>query len=245
MYLYGNLALYGGDCMFCPKCNSADVSVQAVSEIQRRGCLTALLYVVLLCIPVLGWITLIVLIRGRRSETKSIGVCQGCGFRWEIKNSKQPIVIKTVVNEQKMSLIDTYQKTYFNDNKKLNVDNKISIAEVKEWLEEDIWEKGFLDIRYYISSGTNHAGENIDIDFSLEMLKLAIQKKAEYDTYFLTLLENQEKAKIIWKKVSNEIEILYNEIKDVPPAHNEEREFDTGKFMQYKNAFLDVIIELK
>ena len=44
--------------MTCPKCGSENVSVQAVAETQKRGCFTVLLYIILFCIPVIGWIAL-------------------------------------------------------------------------------------------------------------------------------------------------------------------------------------------
>ena len=44
--------------MICPKCGSDRVQVQLVSEIRKRGCLSVLLYLILLCIPVIGWIAL-------------------------------------------------------------------------------------------------------------------------------------------------------------------------------------------
>lgn len=42
----------------CPWCGSPNVHVQAVSEVKQRGCFTVLLYLILLCIPVVGWIAL-------------------------------------------------------------------------------------------------------------------------------------------------------------------------------------------
>ncbi len=47
--------------MLCPKCGNT-ANVQAVSEVQRRGCLTVLIYLILLCIPILGWIVLFALL---------------------------------------------------------------------------------------------------------------------------------------------------------------------------------------
>lgn len=38
--------------IICPKCGSPDVSVQAVAEQKKRGCLTVLMYIVLLCLPI-------------------------------------------------------------------------------------------------------------------------------------------------------------------------------------------------
>ena len=44
--------------MVCPKCGSGDVLVQAVAEQKKRGCLMTLVYIVLLFVPVIGWIAL-------------------------------------------------------------------------------------------------------------------------------------------------------------------------------------------
>ena len=70
--------------MKCSKCGRENVQVQAVAEIQKRGCLTILLYIFLLCIPVIGWIALFLLLRGRKSKTINYAVCQDCGNRWKI-----------------------------------------------------------------------------------------------------------------------------------------------------------------
>ena len=69
--------------MICPQCGSDRVQVQLVSEIRKRGCLSVLLYLILLCIPVIGWIALFMLLRGRKSRTVAYGVCQNCGWRWK------------------------------------------------------------------------------------------------------------------------------------------------------------------
>lgn len=68
--------------MKCRKCGSENVQVQAVAETKKRGCLSVLLYIILLCIPVIGWIALFMLLRGRKSKTKNYHVCQNCGKRW-------------------------------------------------------------------------------------------------------------------------------------------------------------------
>lgn len=70
--------------MICKKCGSNNVTVQAVNEHQRRGCLSTLLYLALLCVPIIGWIALVMLIRGKKSKTKSFMVCQDCGYRQQI-----------------------------------------------------------------------------------------------------------------------------------------------------------------
>lgn len=68
----------------CPKCGSSNVSVQAVAEQKKRGCLTVLLYIILLCLPVVGWIALFMLLRGKKSKTVTYGVCQTCGAKFKV-----------------------------------------------------------------------------------------------------------------------------------------------------------------
>ncbi|MEE1155327.1 MAG: hypothetical protein UH241_09240 [Acutalibacteraceae bacterium] len=69
--------------MSCPKCQSNNISYQAVSENKKRGCLSILLYVALLCVPVIGWIALFKLLQGKKSKTITYAVCQNCGNRWK------------------------------------------------------------------------------------------------------------------------------------------------------------------
>lgn len=67
--------------MNCPKCGSGHTSIQAVTENQKTGCGTILFYL-LLAISILGWLILIpILLRGKRSKTMSVLVCQSCGKR--------------------------------------------------------------------------------------------------------------------------------------------------------------------
>ena len=70
--------------MTCPKCGN-QMQIQAVSEVKRRGIFTALLYLILILIPVIGWIILISLMRGQKSQVKTFAVCQTCGYRCEYK----------------------------------------------------------------------------------------------------------------------------------------------------------------
>ena len=70
--------------MKCPKCQSENVTVQAVAEMKKRGCLTTLLYIILLFVPIIGWIALFLLLRGKKSKTKNYAVCQNCGKRWNV-----------------------------------------------------------------------------------------------------------------------------------------------------------------
>lgn len=73
--------------MNCPKCGNL-MQIQAVSEVKRRGFFTVLLYLVLICIPIIGWIILIGLLRGQKSQTKTVAVCQTCGYQYEYSQNK-------------------------------------------------------------------------------------------------------------------------------------------------------------
>ena len=66
--------------MICPKCGG-EMNSQAVAEMQKRGCLLTLLYICLLFVPVIGWIVLFKLLRGRKSKTVVYHVCQKCGYK--------------------------------------------------------------------------------------------------------------------------------------------------------------------
>ena len=73
--------------MNCPKCGNL-MQIQAVSEVKRRGFFTVLLYLILICIPIVGWIILISLLRGQKSQTKTVAVCQMCGYQCEYSQDK-------------------------------------------------------------------------------------------------------------------------------------------------------------
>ena len=70
--------------MICPKCGSENIQVQALAETKKRGCFTVLLYIFLLFIPIIGWIALFMLLRGKKSKTVSYALCQNCGNRWKV-----------------------------------------------------------------------------------------------------------------------------------------------------------------
>ena len=73
--------------MNCPKCGNL-MQIQAVSEVKRRGFFAVLLYLILICIPIICWIILISLMRGQKSQTKTVAVCQTCGYQYEYSQNK-------------------------------------------------------------------------------------------------------------------------------------------------------------
>lgn len=66
----------------CPRCGQVNVSVQAVAEMDKRGCISTLMWIVLSMFT-LG-LALIPLLRGKKSHTRSYAICQTCGHRWRI-----------------------------------------------------------------------------------------------------------------------------------------------------------------
>lgn len=89
------------------------------------------------------------------------------------------------------------------------------LSEINNFIISDIWNRGFNDISWYVKYGTGSTGESLDIDFTLEQLADAINKKTEYDTYINDLTDEKfAKLKQIWSRLSAEIDKLYNQIQE-------------------------------
>ena len=67
----------------CPRCKSANVQFQTVTESRKTGCFKVFLYI-FLAVSVIGWLVLIPLMLRRKTKTVTYGVCQSCGNRWEV-----------------------------------------------------------------------------------------------------------------------------------------------------------------
>lgn len=68
--------------MVCKRCGGTHIITTPVAEMDKRGCLSTLLKIILLFIPIIGWIALFSLIRGRKTKTRLVSVCQDCGYKW-------------------------------------------------------------------------------------------------------------------------------------------------------------------
>ncbi|MEK3716915.1 hypothetical protein [Paenibacillus sp. FSL R7-0333] len=122
---------------------------------------------------------------------------------------------------------------------------KSMLTDIRNFVVSDIWNVGFVDISSYISSGTSSTGESLDIDFTIEQLGKAMNKKAEYDAYISGLDTKYDSIKKIWIKLSGEIDRMYKQIQDIPPKANDTNsKLDTGIFKQYLNAFTDEVDNL-
>lgn len=123
---------------------------------------------------------------------------------------------------------------------------KDKLSEINDYIISDIWGKGFCDISWYLTTGKSSTGETLDIDFTLQQLEDAMEKKLDYDSYISELDDSKySKIKDIWTKLSAETDSLYQTVKAKKPIANSNTAFDTGKFEQYQEAFSDAIDNVK
>lgn len=67
--------------MRCWKCGTT-MEMTTVTETKKRGCFTILIYIILLFIPVIGWIALFAMLRGStKVHAVTYAVCPNCGYR--------------------------------------------------------------------------------------------------------------------------------------------------------------------
>ncbi len=67
--------------MTCPKCG-AELEARILEETKRRGLLTILIYIVLLFIPIIGWIALFKLLAGsNKTKNQTYLFCPKCGYK--------------------------------------------------------------------------------------------------------------------------------------------------------------------
>mgnify|MGYP001954889113 CR=1 FL=1 len=121
-----------------------------------------------------------------------------------------------------------------------------NLREVRNYVVSELWNEGFVDIDSYIKRGTSSTGETLDIDFTLQQLDYAMEKKPDYDTFILGLEdEKYVRVKQVWEKLSPEIDRLYSKVKEEKPtANNNNYDFDVSLFNQYLDAFIDIVDEL-
>jgi len=78
----------------CPKCKSNDISFSTASEENRssgEGCfLSYIVMVLLLFIPVLGWILLFAMFNEKKKPVPvTYALCSKCGYSWKLKAKKK------------------------------------------------------------------------------------------------------------------------------------------------------------
>ena len=67
--------------MNCKKCGAV-MNMETVSETKHRNPLVILIYIVLLCVPVIGWIALFKILSGSKKQKAVVyAVCPQCGYK--------------------------------------------------------------------------------------------------------------------------------------------------------------------
>ena len=79
----------------CPRCHGDNINMQAVAEGKGAGCFMVLVYIILF-ISVLGWLVLIPMLAGKKTQTKVYAVCQDCGHSWLIRDRKKELICALV-----------------------------------------------------------------------------------------------------------------------------------------------------
>ena len=70
--------------MVCKKCG-AEMEMTTVSQTKHRNPLVILIYIVLLFIPIIGWIALFKILGGsKKIKAATFAVCPKCGYRKEM-----------------------------------------------------------------------------------------------------------------------------------------------------------------
>lgn len=118
------------------------------------------------------------------------------------------------------------------------------ISEIENWLIGDIWNEGFCDLSWYYAGGTSSTGGELDVGFTLERLDKAMEKKEGYDQYMEDLAGDYEDIKDYWAKLSEQVDILYEEVKSREPVVTG-KGLETDLLNQYSNAFQDELQTLK
>ena len=130
-----------------------------------------------------------------------------------------------------------------------SMESSIKLTDVSEWATGDLWNDGFCDIYHYVESGKNSVGDDMDIEFTVDNLKITMEKRGEYDAFIHTLDDSvPEQAQLInaWDKMMEQTDILYQKaISDTPRPSDETYEFNTDLFKQYFDTFYELSYEIK
>ena len=77
----------------CPKCKSKNISFSTVFEEENQGAgcfLSYIVMVLLLFIPVLGWILLFAIFNEKKKPVPvTYALCSKCGYSWKLRSKKK------------------------------------------------------------------------------------------------------------------------------------------------------------
>ena len=153
------------------------------------------------------------------------------------------------VSSQSIAVEITEPITEVSEEKTHATESDITLRQISNWTIDDIWNKGFCDIYHYVENGKNSTGKDMDIEFTVDNLKIAYNKKDAYNKYILSLDDSiEEQAQLIntWNKMSEQIDILYEKvITETPRPADETYEFKYDLFKQYFDTFYPLCLKIK
>ncbi|MCR5020295.1 hypothetical protein [Ruminococcus sp.] len=118
------------------------------------------------------------------------------------------------------------------------LEEEITLRDVQNWATSDIWNKGFCDIGYYVKTGKDSTGRDIDIEFSINNLKIAMGKKDIYNEFLHNNYADYEQLLLSWDKMIEQTDILFEKVTTETPRPNDESyEFNNDLFHQYYMSF--------
>ena len=98
-------------------------------------------------------------------------------------------------------------------------------------------ESRICDVSHYYVSGTSSTGDELDIEFPLEQLAKAMEQKEAYDEYMAGLTGDYEELGSLWKRVSEQVDLMYAEISERELSVTGEGLEASDLYNQYFNAF--------
>ncbi len=117
-------------------------------------------------------------------------------------------------------------------------EEEITLRDVQNWATSDIWNKGFCDIGYYVKTGKDATGRDIDIEFSINNLKIAMVKKDIYNEFIHNNYADYEQLLLSWDKMIEQTDILFEKVTtETPRPSDDTYEFSSDLFKQYYMSF--------
>lgn len=133
---------------------------------------------------------------------------------------------------------DTNSKVIIVGSKTNDDSEEITLREVQNWATTDIWNNGFCDIGYYVTTGKDATGRDIDIEFSISNLKIAMEKKDTYNEFIHANYADYGQLILSWGKMIEQADILFAKVTSETPRPNDDTyDFSNDLFRQYYMAF--------
>lgn len=169
--------------------------------------------------------------------SKTIDIkCVKIDKQWYIEKSSDELM--DVLTSNFISAGKDIDKSFNSDENSTKKTPNEMMSDIKDYVISDLWNDGFIDIKYYLETGKGSYGQDLDIELTKSELSKAMKKKPEYDKYINGLGDEYADIKNIWSKLSSEADNLYAQIESNATAIN------TDIFNQYMDVFSNNVEKL-